>query len=276
MMHLIKRSNTMKKTLSLLILLFLSQACLASHNHYIGVLTPMPSESKPWLNALSNKKTIFVDGIKFVKGNYHHKNIILATTGIGKINATAISTLLVTHFHPSFVLLTGVGGKLNKYLKKGTVIIGQKLISVEHETIGNLDPSDDINPNTGANNQYILYANKTLLAKAKSINKKTLTFKPIFGTIATTDIYPPTKFDTKRAMIGAPDAIDMEGFAVASVCKLFKIPCLVIRGISDNTLMSLNKRYKQKSYYINNAPKIIAEQNAVDFALHLISKGSQS
>jgi adenosylhomocysteine nucleosidase len=54
------------------------------------------------------------------------------------------------------------------------------------------------------------------------------------GTIVTGDVFvaSPAKKEELRKALNA-DAVEMEGAAVAQVCRELSVPCLVIRSISD-------------------------------------------
>jgi len=240
---------------------------------YIAVLTPMKSESEAIAKYLTQKKRMTINGITYTMGEYAGRHIILTATGIGKINAAAITSALIVSFHPKAILFGGIAGKLKPQLKLGDIIVGKSLYAVEHQTITNKPSTDDINVHTNKPNPSLLFSSQKLLKIAKKIQGSGLIKeKIIFGRIATTDIYPPVKFSTQRAIDSHSIAISIEGFAVLAVGQIFNIPCIVVRGISDNSSVSLRKKYQRSQYKITLTNKQVAENNVALFLTSMIKQ----
>lgn len=82
-------------------------------------------------------------------------------------------------------------------------------------------------------------------------------FKTIIGIIASGDIFC-TEINMKdkiKSKFNA-DAIEMEGAAIAQVCKLDNIPFIVIRGISDSPNGNNNVTFEE---YLEKASQRCAE-----------------
>jgi adenosylhomocysteine nucleosidase len=238
----------------------------------IAVLTAMQSESRSVANHLHHKKNIEVNGVSYTIGQYAGKNIVLASTGIGKINAASVTTATIITFHPKAILFAGIAGKLDKSLKTGDVIIGKSLYQVEHLTAHKPDP-DFINPQTKKPNSFLMFSDPNLVILAKHV-AKTNKFgaKVIEGRIATTDIFPPDKYSSQMAVDSKSIAIEMEGFSALAVSQLHHVPCLVVRVISDDNTVVFNKNYNKHKYAIPLINEQLAESNMAAFVAMIIEQ----
>jgi len=238
----------------------------------IGVITAMPSEALPIKNALTNIKQVKIKGVSYFEGWYKKKQITLVVSGIGKIDAAVVTTKLISTFHPKMVILSGIAGSLNSKIKIGDIVVGKKVYAVEHLKKSKEIDSDEINPIKGQANPFIFMANKDILNKAMVIANKNFTKSSVFmGTIATTDIFPPSKYQVDELSMMHVDALEMEGFAVAQVAWLFNTPAIIIRGISDYP-DKVCKADKMNAYDIGSNNKLLAEQNVSAFVLKLITR----
>ena len=92
----------------------------------------------------------------------------------------------------------------------------------------------------------------TIIIVAKNID-----FKILVGTIASGDIFcTDIKMKEKIRNKFEADAIEMEGAAIAQVCKLDDIPFIVIRGISDSPNGNNEITFEQ---YLEKASKRCAQ-----------------
>lgn len=189
-----------------------------------------------------------IEGMRFVSGRFNGRRTVIAWTGIGKINAAMTTTLMLEHFRPSEVLFTGIAGAVNPELGPGDIVIGLK---TAHHDSGVLRPEGLTyegarNPFDGWHNPVFLPADERLLkfaeraaqqAKFEAIDTVSgkRTPKIIKGVIVTGDIFVASteKCAELREDLGA-DAVEMEGAAAAQICYQQKVPCLVIRSISDS------------------------------------------
>lgn len=236
----------------------------------IAILTAMQSESQAIARHLNHKKNIQLNGVSYTLGKYNGKSVILTPTGIGKINAAAITTATIDTFHPKAVLFAGIAGKLNKRLKTGDIVIGKSLYEVEHLTENKPDP-DFINAQTKRANTPLLFSDARLVKLSKNLAKaNTLHSKVVIGRIATTDIFPPDKYSSQSAINSHSIAIEMEGFSALAVSQLYHTPCLIIRAISDDSTLSLKGLYSKNKYSIPATNEQIAENNMAAFVMLII------
>src|SRR5262245_9127921 len=91
-----------------------------------AVLSAMTLEIEAISQELTDKKEITIQGIRFTTGSLKDRRVVIAHSGIGKVNAATTATLLVEQFQPTHVLFTGIAGGVNPDLRPGDVVIGAR------------------------------------------------------------------------------------------------------------------------------------------------------
>lgn len=188
-----------------------------------------------------------IEGMRFVTGKLKDKPVVVAWTGIGKVNAAMTTTLLIEHFRPRQVIFTGIAGGINPELAPGDIVIAAE---TAHHDMGVLTPDGfynrgAMNPIDGWRNPVFLPADKRLLKLAEKAAKQVTLAKIktsvgerspkiIKGIVVTGDVFvaSPAKCAELREQLKA-DAVEMEGAAVAQICYQQRVPHIVIRSISD-------------------------------------------
>ena len=224
-----------------------------------AILGAMHSEVAPIIRQMTDKQTRKHLGVTFITGTLNGRPVVLARTGIGKVNAAMVSTLLLDRYRPSEVIFTGIAGCLNPKMHPGDVVIGQKLI--QHDlgrmTADGMRNSSVRSPADGGRNPVFFASDARLVALAERIAGK-LTLDAIddpagrrqprirTGVIATGDVFVASraKRTSLRKRHGA-DAVEMEGAAVAQICHQQKVPFLVIRGLSDDADETANRDLRE-------------------------------
>src|SRR5258707_12495827 len=92
----------------------------------IGILRAMTPEIETLGQELTDKTEMTGQGIRFTTGSLKDRNVVLAHSGMGKVNAAMAATLLVEQFQPTHVLFTGIAGGLDPDLRPGDVVIGAR------------------------------------------------------------------------------------------------------------------------------------------------------
>ena len=252
----------------ILLLTLLAPGIGAEPSSTVAILGAFDEEIRLLEGQLANPKTHTIEKLRFVTGFLNDQNVVIASTGIGKVNAAMTATLAIEHFRPNQVIFTGVAGGLNPGLHLGDIVIAQrtaqhdlgKLASAQIENFGVR------NPINGKRNPVFFPADPRLLQVADTV-QKSLELSPfdtpegqrhpriITGTVVTGDIF--VAFDTKRTALhenlGA-DAVEMEGASVAQICWQHNIPCLVIRSLSDNAGSNAPEDFKK--YYKIRGPQL--------------------
>lgn len=229
----------MKRILFTLISTFCSVATLASEVHPIyGIIIPLPLESSYLQNHIEHKKDLTIAGITYHLGTIKNKNIVFVNAGLGKVNSAIISTRLVRDFHPDEIFMSGSSGSINSKLKKLDVLIGKQVVNVD---LGVLTKNGLqfkfsrglMNPQSHTQLPLTFQLNDQLDKTISQINKLHL-INVKFGKIATSDALPNQPAQVALLQDSNFDVVEMEGASLMQVCWLFKTPCVVIRGVSNN------------------------------------------
>ena len=187
----------------------------------------------------------------FYKGSHDKHELILVQSGLGKVNAAVVSTLLIEKFECELLLFSGVAGQIDPGIEIGEVIIGESLIQYDYGTLKNREllPFRPGSIPTGESKNELEYS---LDPKIKHKIKVSLP-NVRMGIILTGDVFLQCE-ETQKELFekyGA-QAIDMEGAAVAQVAEQFGIPAIVVRCLSD---LAGADSQKLSSKFLNMAAK---------------------
>ena len=187
----------------------------------------------------------------FYKGSHDKHELILVQSGLGKVNAAVVSTLLIEKFECELLLFSGVAGGIDPGIEIGEVIIGESLIQYDYGTLKNREllPFRPGSIPTGESKNKLEYS---LDPKIKHKIKVSLP-NVRMGIILTGDVFLQCE-ETQKELFekyGA-QAIDMEGAAVAQVAEQFGIPAIVVRCLSD---LAGADSQKLSSKFLNMAAK---------------------
>ena len=187
----------------------------------------------------------------FYKGSHDKHELILVQSGLGKVNAAVVSTLLIEKFECELLLFSGVAGGIDPGIEIGEVIIGESLIQYDYGTLKNREllPFRPGSIPTGESKNELEYS---LDPKIKHKIKVSLP-NVRMGIILTGDVFLQCEETQKELFekFGA-QAIDMEGAAVAQVAEQFGIPAIVVRCLSD---LAGADSQKLSSKFLNMAAK---------------------
>lgn len=227
-------------------------------------------------NNMTEKQIQKVHGLTFILGKLKGRRVVLAKTGVGKVNAAMAVTVLLVSFKPTEVIFTGIAGALNPALKLGDIVMATQTVQYDFGTLmpeglhnwGMKNPiNDESNPvfyraDTVLLNAAVKAANVLVLTKIK-IGRKVRNPVIIKGTVVTGDMFVASSIKSKelRDKYNA-DAVEMEGGAVAQVCWQYGVPCLIIRSLSDAADENAKKNYDT---FIN-----IAATNSANLVMGLI------
>ncbi len=241
-----------------------------------AILGALDCELEIVKRATINQQPVIVSGMTFTLGELEGQKIVFARTGMGKVNAAMITTLLINHFEPKEVIFTGIAGGLNPTLLPGDIVIGEK--TIQHDLIflkpDSFEQFAVWNPANGENNPLSFTADSRLLNLAKKA-KKSIKLKKIItgdrervpqiieGVIVTGDTFCGSSAkNTELHNYFNADAVEMEGAAVAQICYQLNTPCIVIRSLSDSANDNINQDFKKFFK--------IAADNSAEFAIEVV------
>jgi adenosylhomocysteine nucleosidase len=213
----------------------------------LAVLGAVNSEVTLLQSMLTEAKSQEIEGLEFISGQLGAEPVVLAWTGVGKVNAAMTTTLLLEHFHPTRVIFTGIAGGVDPNLEPGDIVIAKQTAYHDMGTLWpqGLEYGGVKSRMTGEPNPVFFPADPVLLATAEKAAKG-MTFgsvglrtgqrppRVVIGTVVTGDVFVASEAKSAELAqdLGAC-AVEMEGAAVAQLCYQRGIGCLIIRSISD-------------------------------------------
>ncbi len=196
-----------------------------------GIIAAMQEEMQEIEKIMQYKENIKLYNLNIIKGKINEYNIVLVEAGVGKVNAGRVTQILIDNFKIDAIINVGSAGSATDELNIGDIVIGKKLVQHDFDITAFGHQKGYIS-NVG---QFIESDDKLVLKMKQTIEKiEKDEFKIKIGTIASGDIFcTESKMREKIRNKFNADAIEMEGAAIAQVCKLDEIPFIVIRSISD-------------------------------------------
>jgi adenosylhomocysteine nucleosidase len=198
----------------------------------IAVLTAIPEEIAAFGAHLTETGRETVAGIAIHHGTLDGRSVVLAESGIGKVNAALAATVLFDRFGCSGIVFSGVAGGLDPHLAVGDLVIATDVIQHDYGAMaqGALEVyRAGALPFPEFRGDVALKADQALIAAARGA-----LCDARFGTILTGDYYLGCGQTRERLFSSfGGKAVDMESAAVAQVAEAFGAPWLIIRALSD-------------------------------------------
>ena len=94
----------------------------------LGIICAMEEELAPLLLKLQKKKQTNKANMIFYSGKIDNLDTVLVVSGIGKVNASICTQILIDDFKISHVINSGVAGGVKKEIQPLDVVIGTSLI----------------------------------------------------------------------------------------------------------------------------------------------------
>lgn len=213
-----------------------------------AILGAFPPELELLHKRMEMARDTLIERILFTRGTLNGRQVVMAQTGIGKVNAAVVTTLLLEHFRPGELIFSGIAGGVNPALSPGDLVIANKLAYHDYGTI-NTDSfllRATRNPYSMQENPIFFLCDSVLVSKAVRAGKDVALEKiagksglrqPVIiaGVIVTGDVFVASGNTTQRLRSSLQaDATEMEGAAVAQVCWQQQTPFVVFRSLSDD------------------------------------------
>lgn len=195
----------------------------------IGAMHEEIIELKSVMDDLTEEKVI---NLTFYRGKLRGKDVVLVEGGIGKVNASVCTTLLIDHFKVDQIIFTGVAGGVNPEIQVGDIVVSTDLIEHDFDcTAFGSAPGEIPRMETST-----FVADKKLMETAMEVAYEKFDKEKVWvGRIISGDqfIASVEKVKWLNETFKA-ECTEMEGAAVAHVCYMFNVPFVILRAISDN------------------------------------------
>ncbi len=199
-------------------------------NNPIGIIGAMSQEVKTLTEHLTDKRTTEIAGMTLHSGTINGVSVVVMQSGIGKVNATIATTLLIERFSPKAIINTGSAGGIGQGLSVGDVVIGN---SVAHHDVDVTAFGYQMGQMAQMPADYV--SDMHLLSVAEHASHCFTDATVHKGLIVSGDqfIADSERFSVIKKHFPDALSVEMEASAIAQTCYRFDIPFVVIRAISD-------------------------------------------
>lgn len=230
----------------------------------IAIICAMDIELEGYKKILNNISKEQIVGHEFLIGDYLDNKLVITKCGIGKVNAAAITLLLIEHYNPDLVINSGIAGGYDKKLKTLDVVVAEQVVYSDVDMT--TDAFTDLRYGQLQDFPLTFKSSEEVL---KEIRNLKLNNNIYYGTIMTGDQFVTdyrktsnivnTHFSDLNVL-----ACDMESCAVAHICYLTKTNFIIVRSISD--IIGSSNGFDYQTF----AP--IAAKNATDLVNYIIKE----
>jgi adenosylhomocysteine nucleosidase len=236
----------------------------------IAILAPMQEELDAVIRLLPAGKTEHLHGLDLTRIDYCDKHLVLARSGVGKVNTAMSVAILLSHLNVDHIVNLGSAGGMRAGQHILDLVVPSEVLAVDV----------DVTPLGFAFGQMLgepsVYhtdaAMRDWFQKASQAWPEMPTVH--HGAVGTTDsfIYRPDQVELiqQRFGEGRVACAEMEGAAVAQVCHRFGVPFLIVRSLSDvpatdaNNHLDFNEFLHQAAH---NAARLLVEMLKSDVSM---------
>ena len=190
-------------------------------------------------------------GISVFRGTFQGVPMALAQCGIGKVNATICTQMLIDLYRPDNLVFSGVAGGLLPNMRVGDLVIASHLIQYDmdltafgrrHGEVPGQDRMVESDPGL---------VQKTTDAFDKAFENVDNAPNLLLGTVVSGDRFI-SDVKTLRWLQRefAALATEMEGAAVGYTCHLNGLPFVVVRGLSDTAGESASADFESNLHVV--------------------------
>ena len=195
-----------------------------------GIIGAMDEEVASLKAAMTDTHISTAAGMEFCEGRLDGCEVIVAQCSYGKVNAGVCAQLLIRVFGAERVINTGVAGSLDARIDIGDIVVSTDAVQHDFDItplgfvpgeippIGTSFPADE----------------EMRKSAVRAVKESAPEVKVFEGRICTGDSFIASR-EKKQAILSGFGGLccEMEGGAIAQVCRLNNIPFVIIRAISD-------------------------------------------
>ena len=196
----------------------------------IGIIGAMKEEVEILKQQMTDPVIYKRGGSTFFSGKLDGKDVVLLQCGIGKVNASIGTTMLILRYKPMCIINTGSAGGFSEDLEIGDVIISSEVI---HHDVDVTAFGYEYGQVPNMPDAFLPHNNLVNIAEKAAEMQKGLNIRK--GVIATGDSFMDDSEEIRKLKERFPAvaAAEMEAAAIAQTCYQFRKPFVVIRSISD-------------------------------------------
>lgn len=195
----------------------------------IGIIGALDIELERLIGAMREPAHREISGVPFTCGKLLGTDVVIARAGVGKVNAAVCAQTMALIYEPELIINSGVSGALSPELRVGDVVIGTDVVQHDVDTTALGDEPGFVSTVDRLSFPLDNFASTAIAAAAEELG-----IRAVRGRIASGDQFVAST-ERKEEIVCLFSAVtcEMEAGAIAHVCFLNRIPCAVIRSISD-------------------------------------------
>jgi len=195
----------------------------------IGIIGAIDYELNYFFQHMIIARTEIIADKTFYVGKIKNHNVVIVKSGIGKVNASITTTILIDRFDARLIINTGVAGGLSP-VEVGDIIIAKGISYFDVS----LTEIDDVPYGQMGTDPLVVNIGDKYLEKCKNVFDK-LGYKYKVGNLVSGDKFVTKKRDLAKIQKQVDEVlgVEMEGMAIALTAYKFNRPFVSIRGISD-------------------------------------------
>ncbi len=204
----------------------------AENRGYLGIIGAMQIEVEELIAHMTDRKEQTVSGITFTEGMLRGRRTVVARCGIGKVFAALCTQTMILLYRPEVIINTGVAGSMTDRLGIGQVAVADAVIQHDMDTSPLGDPVGLI---SGLN--MVVLPTDPAVTDGLCACVRDAGVPYVRGVIASGDRFIAGDAAKQRIRADFPTldliACEMEGAAIGQVCFVNRVPCAILRAVSD-------------------------------------------
>lgn len=193
----------------------------------LAFIGAMELEVQEFLKRMEDVKKHDISHIDFYTGKLAGIECLVMRSGVAKVAAAISTTIMFEHFKIDGVINIGTAGGLDMKEEVLDVVVSTRVAHHDIDVPG-WDVGFDQERNSFIADQKMIDCLKSIVDESDRV---------WFGDIATGDCFIYREDQIQRIMKDYPTALcaEMEGAAIAQVCRHYQCPFVIIRSLSDIT-----------------------------------------
>lgn len=195
----------------------------------IGIVASIETELTYIKNAMKLEDEVNYSNFKFYFGYYNGLKIVLSSSGIGQVNSSCCTQIMIIKFGVNCIINIGIGMSIRNDVNVCDIVIGHNveyMYEINSYTKKAFPVYKEFNADEGLT--------KIAIEAFSSIELKECNYH--IGRIISSDNFNLGIEEKKKILKKYdPCCIDVEGAAVAHTCYLSNIPFCVVKGIYMDT-----------------------------------------
>jgi len=203
----------------------------------VGIIGAMDSEVELLRSVLQNSREKRVGALLLTTGNIGKTHVVVAKSGVGKVNAAMCAQIMIDRFSTECLINTGVAGGVGSdgALAVGDFVIGTDAVQYDFDVTAFGHAKGYMCIGIEHGKPTVFHSDSALVAAVERAAQKWLpSTKLKYGRIATGDTFVSDSREKEALWLNfQATAVEMEGAAIAQTATANGIPFVIVRAISD-------------------------------------------